>query len=79
MARNRREGSAEWLLLRGPIRANGQATLAAQGLTGAVANNAGLVPTMTPYRYTVEARFVPRSGQGRRLETRACMLDFVKR
>ena len=53
--------------------------LAAQGLTGAVANNAGLVPTMTPYRYTVEARFAPRSGQGRRLETRACMLEFEKR
>ncbi len=76
---NGREGSAEWLLLRGPIRADGQASLAAQGLTGAVANNAGRVPTMTPYRYTVQARFEGRSGQGRRVETRACAFDFVKR
>jgi hypothetical protein len=73
-----REGSPGWLLLRGPIRADGQARLEAQALTGDVASAAGFVATATPYRYTVEARFQPRSGQGRRIETRACTLDFAK-
>ncbi|MES2713497.1 MAG: hypothetical protein V4653_18105 [Pseudomonadota bacterium] len=73
-----REGEPGWLLLRGPVQRDGRATLEAQGLTGTVETTAGFLASSTPYRYTVEARFQPRSGQGRRIEVRTCTLDFAR-
>lgn len=75
---NAREGSPNWLLLRGPIQRDGQAVLAAEGLTGAAPTTLGNLPPSTPYRYTARVQFQPRSGSGRRVEARPCTLDFVK-
>lgn len=75
---NAREGSPNWLLLRGPIQRDGQAVLTAEGLTGTVATTIGNLAPSTPYRYTAQVQFQPRSGSGRRVEARPCTLEFVK-
>lgn len=71
--------SPSWLTLDGPIQADGTATLAAQGLTGNPGYNVARVNPGIPYSYHVNAKFTGATGAGKRVELRACDLQFIKR
>jgi class 3 adenylate cyclase len=73
----RAEGSPGWLKLQGAIQPDGNATLDAQGLTDDPKYSNG-VAHGTPYAYHVAAHFDSDRGSGRRLELRACALQFAK-
>lgn len=65
--------------LTGQIRADGDALLVMEGLTGNIGYTLGKVNPGTPYRYTIKAHFDAAHGTGKRNEGRACTLDFAKR
>lgn len=72
------EGRAGWLLLRGEVRPDGTAHLFASGLTGDPKINVKGVRSGLPYSYDVAATFEGKQGSGRRLQLRACVLNFAK-
>ena len=73
------EGAAGWLLLQGDIQPDGNAKLAAKGLTGDPKFNVKSMQKGLPYGFDVQALFEGSRGTGRRLQTRACDLTFAKR
>jgi hypothetical protein len=73
---DQRDGAS--LRLEGTINADGTALLRAEGITGSPTNTIGQVARGTPYRYTANARFSGRSGEGQRIQTRPCTLTFAK-
>jgi len=72
------ENTPGWLRLQGPIQPNGAATLVAQGVTGDQKYNMAGTARGIPYSYTAAVRFEGAHGSGRRMQKRACDLDFVK-
>ena len=72
-------GEPGWLVIDGPIAADGQAKLYAKGQVGAAQFAVGQRPKGTEYGYHVDARFEGDRGSGRRVEGRRCDLDFVRR
>jgi len=71
-------GQGAWLEVDGPIQPDGSATLLVNGLTNRVDYTVGRLATGTPYSYHVLARFGAGSGQGERVEARACNLRFTR-
>lgn len=67
-----------WLLLQGDIQADGRSVLQAKGLTADPRLSVKGVRQGTPYAYQVDARFDGHQGSGRRVQLRACLLDFTK-
>jgi class 3 adenylate cyclase len=72
------EDNPGWLTLRGDIQTDGSARLYAKGLTGDPKLSIGKISKGTPYAYQVTAHFDGKHGTGRRLQVRACVLNFVK-
>jgi hypothetical protein len=75
-------GAAEqpgWLLVEGPIGADGHARLDARGRTGDPEYAVGQPPPSSPYSFHIDARFDGAHGDGRRLETRTCTFAFDRR
>jgi len=77
-AEHGKAGQPDWLLLSGPIAADGSARLLARGLTGPPKYAVGQPQSGTAYRYTVVAQFDERRGQGQRLELRPCEFTFSR-
>jgi len=71
-------GAPGWFAIDGPIRSDGGATLHGNGLTNDPANTYFSVKNGTPYSYTIDAHFDQHHGAGKRLELRACSVNFVK-
>ena len=71
-------GKPGWVALDGSIQDSGVAILNAKGLTNIPKFSAYQVQTGTPYTYTVRAQFNRSHGSGRRIEIRACTLEFVR-
>lgn len=71
-------GKPGWVALDGSIHADGSAMLNANGLTNIPKFSAYQVRTGTPYAYTVKAQFDGLHGSGKRIEIRACTLEFFK-
>lgn len=72
-------GEPGWLVIDGPIAADGAASFYAKGLVGAAPFAVGARPKGTPFGYHVDARFEADKGSGRRVEGRRCDLEFQKR
>ena len=72
-------GTPGWVAIDGPIGSDGNAMLAARGLTDVPAYSQNQVKSGTPYAYTVDAHFDGSRGTGKRIEARACTLAFAKR
>jgi hypothetical protein len=72
------EGEAGWLVVDGSIGADGEARLYAKGLVGAASFAVGQRPKGTPYGYHIDAQFNGDHGVGRRVEGRACDIDFAR-
>lgn len=75
---NGTEGSMGYLVLQGPIQADGTALLTANGVTGNPDYSVRRVRQLSPYSYQVRARFDANRGTGTRIEIRACTLEFTK-
>lgn len=67
-----------WLLLQGDIQADGLSVLQAKGLTADPRLSVKGVRQGTPYAYQVDARFNGDQGTGRRVQLRACLLNFSR-
>lgn len=72
------EGEPGWHFLRGPIRADGSATLRLDGIV----NNADYAINKSQrgkqYSYRVKAQFEANSGSGQRLTGRVCEFRFTR-
>jgi hypothetical protein len=72
-------GQPSSLVIEGKIGADGTAKLYATGRTGSKEYVPGRdTPRGTEYSYSIEAHFKDRSGTGKRIEGRACSLEFEK-
>jgi hypothetical protein len=69
-----------YFLLNGPIQPDGSALLSVSGLTGDPHYTAGAVPPATPFQFTLQSRFGPTQGSGRRIEARrrTCEASFAR-
>jgi class 3 adenylate cyclase len=72
------EGNSSWLRLEGQIQPDGSSRLDARGITGDPKNSINGIARGSPVGYHVAARFEGSSGNGKRLELRACDLRFAK-
>lgn len=72
------QGMPTWLALSGQIGADGRAMLLANGLTGQPTYSLRRVQSATPFTYHVSAHFDPASGEGQRVEQRACGYRFTR-
>ena len=72
------EGTSGWLRLEGPIQPDGSATFDARGLTDNPKYTINGVAKGSPVGYHVAARFEGSSGNGKRVELRACDVHFAK-
>ncbi|HTZ46791.1 MAG TPA: hypothetical protein VMH20_04325 [Verrucomicrobiae bacterium] len=73
------KGKPGWFQLDGKIARDGTARFYADGLVGASEAAVGHRPAGTRYNYHVEANFSGDSGSGKRIEGRACTLEFKKK
>ena len=71
-------GKSGWLQLDGKILSDGAAKLYADGLVGASDVAVGHRPAGTRYGYHVDAKFSEKSGSGKRVEGRACSVNFSR-
>jgi len=72
-------GKPGWLQIDGKIAPDGQAKLFADGLVGASETAVGRQPKGTSYSYHIDAKFDGDSGTGKRVEGRACSVEFQKK
>src|SRR5580698_1695934 len=73
------KGKPGWLQLDGKILTDGSAKIYAEGLVGAADAAVGHRPAGTQYGYHIEAKFSEDSGNGKRVEGRACIVTFEKK
>jgi uncharacterized caspase-like protein len=73
------QGAVNRLEIDGQIPADGKTTLSARGTSGASTYTLNNLPPGSPYAFTVDAQFDRSRGTGKRNESRACGLVFVKR
>jgi hypothetical protein len=73
------KGKPGWLQLDGKILTDGSAKIYAEGLVGAADAAVGHRPAGTQYGYHIEAKFSEDSGNGKRVEGRACTVAFEKK
>jgi hypothetical protein len=73
------KGKPGWLQLDGKILTDGSAKIYADGLVGAADAAVGHRPAGTQYGYHIEAKFSEDSGNGKRVEGRACTVTFEKK
>ena len=69
---------AGWLVIDGPVAANGAADLYVDGLVGASATAVGQRAAGTQYGYHVSAQFTADRGEGHRVEGRPCTVVFER-
>ena len=72
------EGEPGWHRLRGPIAADGTATLRFDGVVNSPAHAINEAPKGKPYSYRVKARFDANRGTGERIGGRACAFGFER-
>ncbi len=72
------EGAQGSMRLEGRIQPDGRATLEAKGTTGDPKFLMKGGRPGTAYAYTVQARFEGSRGMGRRVQLRACTLNFAR-
>lgn len=73
------KGKPGWFQLDGKIDSEGKARFYADGLVGASEVAVGHRPAGTSYGYHVDASFSGNSGTGKRVEGRACTIDFKRK
>lgn len=71
-------GQPGYMSIEGSIAADGNALLAVGGLTSDPRYTFNNSKPGTPFRWDVVGRFTPASGNGTRLGSRACTLEFAK-
>jgi hypothetical protein len=75
---NGTQGEPDSVLMQGDIQPDGSALLRVKGLTGDPRYAVKRAVKGTPYAYQVEAQFDGAHGSGRRLQLRACQVNFDK-
>jgi len=73
------KGKPGWLQIDGKIQSDGVAKLYADGLVGAAETAVGRRPSGTEYGYHIDAKFSDDSGDGKRVEGRACSVKFARK
>ena len=73
------KGKPGWFQLKGKIAPDGAARLEADGIVGASETAVGHRRAGTPYNYHVDAKFSGDSGSGKRVEGRACTVEFKRK
>ena len=74
-----KEGMPNWLVIDGPVEADGRSVFTVHGLTNDPKYTFNHAKAGSAFSYTVNAQLGDSTGSGKRVELRPCTVNFARR